>query len=155
MNKKKPTYSKKKNDVKLEDYVINPNTAEGRDAKREVVEFFRKELLNGKSKYEILKAVEEGKYAKKYPYANGKKRTTINQWLQEAYDLCAIENAEQINKQRDLVYERFMELYRQALDRGDVKTAKSVLDSISKLLGLNEAESLDKATHTAITVKLV
>ena len=58
------------------------------------------------------------------------------------------------NTQRELMYERFLNLYKEARDRHDLANARQILDSLSKLLGLNEADKIKVETEN-ITVKLV
>lgn len=79
---------------------------------------------------------------------------TLSNYICEAYDDCQIENDGEAQAQRELMYERFLNLYKEARDRHDLANARQILDSLSKLLGLNEADKIKVETEN-ITVKLV
>lgn len=72
---------------------------------------------------------------------------TLNNMYAEAYDSCAIENKEEREEQKSLMYERYLFLYRTAVENKETNVAKGILDSISKLLGLNEADKLEIRSH--------
>lgn len=104
------------------------------------VQHLWKEIINGKTQYELIKELEADKY-----------RWGSNEWsraqrykvVKAAYDKCAIELAENREAQRSLMQERYLTIYEDALRSSDRTNARQTLDSLTKLMGLNEPEKIN------------
>ena len=73
-------------------------------------------------------------------------------YLKEAYDKCSIEFAENREKQRELMYDRYLSIYQDAIDARDRSNAAKVLDSLTKLMGLNEPDKIDIKQEVKVSV---
>lgn len=107
------------------------------------------DIINGYSKYELMRRLETDYYNWKSDKWSQSQRY---KYLKEAYDRCAIEFAEERNKQRELMYDRYLSIYQDAVDARDRKSAVNVLDSLTKLMGLNEPDKIDIKQDVNVSV---
>lgn len=120
--------------------------------KQTFLDEIRKDFLSGLSSYDIRNKIKYRKYESMEEYQASDK--TYIECMNEAYHTCKIENEGERQRQRELMYSRFLELYREAKERHDHNGACKVLDSMSKLLGLNDADKIE-VTNTVYTIKMV
>lgn len=96
-----------------------------------------KDLLDGFMKWEIQDKFIKGFYAYK---PTGKK--IDNTWFEKAWNqmlqFFSLDRESDITEQRDKMYARFLSLYKQNLENNNLKEARLTLDSLNKLLGLNQ-----------------
>jgi hypothetical protein len=107
------------------------------------------DVINGYSKYELMRRLETDYYNW------GSDKWSMSQrykYLREAYDKCEVEFAEERKKQRELMYDRYLSIYQDAVDARDRKSAVNVLDSLSKLMGLNEPDKVDIKQDVNVSV---
>lgn len=107
------------------------------------------DIINGYSKYELMRRLETDYYNWKSDKWSQSQRY---KYLKEAYDKCAIEFAENREKQRQLMYDRYLSIYQDAVDARDRNNAAKVLDSLTKLMGLNEPDKIDIKQEVKVSV---
>ncbi|NDV83954.1 hypothetical protein [Bacteroides sp. 51] len=96
-------------------------------------------IINGQTRYEIIKELEVDTYG----WGSDKwSRAQRYKVVKQAYDECAIELADNREKQRNLMYDRYLSIYEDAVNNADRTNARQTLDSLTKLMGLNEPEKL-------------
>lgn len=107
----------------------------------------RKELISGKSRFQLLTDLRNGK-CKWYPGSDKRDIDTIKSFLEEAVDTCMFETEVERDKQKAMHLERYLDLYRQCNDANDRTNARQILSDIAKLMGLNEKETIRLETTT-------
>ena len=129
---------------------LNLKMMKPKEKKANLIQYIKELLLAGNLKYEIVKKLrkeglpEMGEEMNEY--FKNISTNTLSNYICEAYDDCQIENDGEAQAQRELMYERFLNLYKEARDRHDLANARQILDSLSKLLGLNEADKIKVET---------
>lgn len=107
------------------------------------------DIINGYSRYELMRRLETDYYGwKSDKWAQSQRY----KYLKEAYDRCSIEFAENREKQRELMYDRYLSIYQDAIDARDRSSAAKVLDSLTKLMGLNEPDKIDIKQEVKVSV---
>ena len=107
----------------------------------------RKELIGGKSRYQLLIDLRNGK-CKWYPDSDKRDIDTLKSFIEEAVDTCRFETEVERDKQKALHLERYLDLYSQCNEVGDRTNARQILSDIAKLMGLNEKEKKQIETTT-------
>lgn len=107
----------------------------------------RRELIGGKSRFELLTDLRNGK-VKWYPGSEDCDRDTLLSFIEEAVDTCKFETADGRDEQKALHLERYLDLYRKCNDANDRTNARQILSDIAKLMGLNEKEKIQIETTT-------
>lgn len=110
-------------------------------------------LISGESRYTILKNLRGGKYDW-WPDSQSYADTTLTVTLAEAADTCMFETQVARDEAKALHLERYLDQYRKADAANDRTNARAILDSIGKLMGLNEKEKVE-IEHTSYKLKLV
>lgn len=113
----------------------------------------RKELIGGRSRYDLLAALRNGE-VKWYPGSENCDRDTLLSFIEEAYDSCQFETEVERDKQKAMHLERYLDLYRKCNDANDRTNARQILSDIARLMGLNAAEKLE-ITSTTYELELV
>lgn len=109
--------------------------------KEELVEIVWCDLVNGVSRFQILKKLENDAYD---GHETSKmSRTAKYNLIQEAYNNCQYELGKEKEKQRDLFYERILSVYNDSVDNRDRQNALKALDMMGKLGGLYAKEEKD------------
>lgn len=99
------------------------------------------EIVNGISRFQILKKLEKDAYE---GFETSKmSRTAKYNLIQSAYNNCESELKEQKEKQRDLFYERILSVYNDAIENRDRQSALKALDMGMKLGNLYPKEEKD------------
>lgn len=113
----------------------------------------REELIKGESRYTILERLKKGEY-EWYPESKDLNERTLYSILAEAADTCKFETMAARDEAKALHLERYLNLYRKCDAANDRQTARAILADISKLMGLNEKETI-AIEQTTYKVKLV
>lgn len=93
-----------------------------------------KMLTDGLSTHQISNVMKD-----KY----GLQQFQIARLLDGAYKAFAKDTEKYIKHLKDIQMERLSDLYQKAIDKGDIKTANSALETINKMNGLNEAQKIE------------
>lgn len=91
------------------------------------------DLVNGLTKYEVQKKIEEDAYPDKTSHYG---KTQKWKFITDAYNMAKEECAEKLEQQREMMYNRILSVYNDSINNNDRKTALSALDQLSKLMGL-------------------
>lgn len=114
--------------------------------KEALIELIWVDLVNGVSRYQIMLKLERDAYD---GFTTSKlSRTSKYNYLQEAYNNCKVELAEEKERQRDLFYERILSVYNDSVDQRDRQNALKALDMAIKLGGLYEQKQDINLTGT-------
>ena len=113
----------------------------------------RDELISGQSKYTIISNLRNGAYDW-WEDSDKKNDTILYNYLAEAADTCKFETMAARDEAKALHLERYLDQYRKADKANDRTNARAILDSIGKLMGLNEKEKVE-IEHTSYKIKLV
>lgn len=113
--------------------------------REELVELIWLKLIEGESRYRILLMLERDAFVDQDGNTietSKMSRTSKYDFIKEAYTRCETELKENRDKQREILWERIMSVYQDAMtqpvhDRG---AALKALDMIGKLAGLYDAE---------------
>ena len=121
--------------------MANPNKKSSEKTKQPLdkealIELIWIDLVQGVSRYQIMLKLERDAYPGFETSKLG--RTSRYNYVQEAYKNCAFERAEEKEKQRDLFYERILNVYNDAIENRDRQNALKALDLGIKLGGLYE-----------------
>lgn len=114
--------------------------------KKALIELIWVDLVNGVSRYQIMLKLERDAYDGFTTSKLG--RTSKYNYLQEAYNNCKVELAEEKERQRDLFYERILSVYNDSVDQRDRQNALKALDMAIKLGGLYEQKQDINLTGT-------
>lgn len=111
--------------------------------KEEILNVLYQDILQGVSKYVLLERLKNDYYnLGTDKCAHG----SLQNYIRWAYEKCKIELQENRDKEKQLMYARYLYLYQECFANNDRYTAKGVLDSLTKLMGLNEAETVNLNT---------
>lgn len=118
--------------------------------KAELLELIWIDLVNGISRYQIMLKLERDAYP-------GHKTSKLSrackyQYIQEALLNCREERKEELEKQKDLFYERILNVYNDAIDGRDRQSALKALDMIGKLGGLYEKQDINLTGTITATI---
>lgn len=97
-------------------------------------------IINGKTRYEIIKELEADSYGWGSDTWSRAQRYKV---VKQAYDECAVELAENREAQRNLMYDRYLSIFEDSINNSDRTNARQTLDSLTKLMGLNEPERIN------------
>ena len=75
------------------------------------------------------------------------KDNTIKQYIDAVKSRLALDRSRDVEQVKDVLYTQYINLYREALEGGNLITAKSVLDSLIKLYGIDKP-----AQQTAVQI---
>lgn len=104
--------------------------------KEALIELIWIDLVEGVSRYQILLKLERDAYDGYH--TSHLSRSSKYNYIQEAYNNCKAERQEEKEKQRDLFYERILNVYNDAITNRDRQNALKALDMGLKLSGLYE-----------------
>lgn len=121
--------------------------------KQHLLDKLRDELISGQSRYTIIRNLRNGAYDW-WPESGEKSDTIIYNYVAEAADTCKFETMAARDEAKALHLERYLDQYRKADKANDRTNARQILDSIGKLMGLNEKEKVE-IEHTSYKIKLV
>lgn len=122
----------------------NPN---GRNAnqiknRKDTIKAMYQDCIRGKQKWEIKEKWLDGKYKN-----NARGEQTFGEYWREMLERFKDEFEKNREDLKSKFLARYMSLYEKAVDKGNIKEARQILDSITKLTGADEPVKAD------ITVK--
>lgn len=108
------------------------------------------DIIVGYTWKDIKKKIETDKYE---PFKTSNK-TRERQWqyYKEATALLKVEFEEEKKELRNVLYERYLSLYKTCISRNEMNTALNSLKEIAKLMGLNEADKVDVTSENKIVI---
>ena len=118
---------------------MSKNTKINTHAKKELVYRIAKDIVNGLSRSKVVKKMKDDGYDlsfKTSEYTDGSMSTAYD----DAVKMLKVEFDGKKDELRNVVYERYLNLYNEALQANDRKVALDALKEINKMLGLNEPE---------------
>ena len=107
--------------------------------KKELVYRIAKDIVGGLSRSKVIKKMKDNGYNMSFntsDYTEGSMSTAYD----DAVKLLKVEFDGKKEELRNVVYERYLNLYNEALQANDRKVALDALKEINKMLGLNEPE---------------
>ena len=110
------------------------------------------DIIVGYTWKDIKKKIETDQYN---PFKTSNK-TRERQWqyYKEATALLKVEFEEEKKELRNVLYERYLSLYKTCVSRNEMNTALNSLKEIAKLMGLNEADKVIDCVRGNFWVKL-
>lgn len=108
------------------------------------------DIIVGYTWKDIKKKIETDQYE---PFKTSNK-TRERQWqyYKEATALLKVEFEEEKKELRNVLYERYLSLYKTCVSRNEMNTALNSLKEIAKLMGLNEADKVDVTSENKIII---
>lgn len=109
------------------------------------------DVVNGLTRYELLQKLNADKYS--FPTSKSSKQSKYN-YINEAFAKCKIELQGEAVQHRATILNRYLSVYNDAVMNDDRTNAIRALDSVTKLMGLNEAEKLDITSDNKLQVNI-
>lgn len=108
------------------------------------------DIIYGYNYKDIKKKLENDQYE---PFKTSNK-TRERQWqyYKEATALLKVEFDEEKKELRNVLYERYLSLYKTCVSRNEMNTALNSLKEMAKLMGLNEADKIDITSNNNIVI---
>ena len=101
--------------------------------RRLLVDEIAADIVNGVAKSDILTKLREGIYR----YATRPlKYVQSYEWYNKALAKFKIDNEDSLEEKRQIMYSRYENIYREAVEQGNGIVAKNTLDSMMKFFGL-------------------
>ena len=108
------------------------------------------DIIVGYTWKDIKKKIETDQYN---PFkTSNKTREREWQYYKEATALLKVEFEEEKKELRNVLYERYLSLYKTCVSRNEMNTALNSLKEIAKLMGLNEADKVDVTSENKIVI---
>ncbi len=109
--------------------------------REELVQLIYIDIINGVSRYQILLKLKRDQYE---GFESSKfSRSKQYDLIQEAFENCKIELKEQKEQQKELMYQRLLDVYQECRDARDRQNAISALKELKKLMGLDDPDKVD------------
>lgn len=108
------------------------------------------DIIVGYTWKDIKKKIETDQY-ESFKTSN-KTRERQWQYYKEATALLKVEFEEEKKELRNVLYERYLSLYKTCISRNEMNTALNSLKEIAKLMGLNEADKVDLTSENKIVI---
>lgn len=118
---------------------MSKNTKINTHAKKELVYRIAKDIVNGLSRSKVVKKMKDDGYDlsfKTSEYTDGSMSTAYD----DAVKMLKVEFDGKKDELRNVVYERYLNLYNEALQANDRTNALATLKEMTRMLGLNEPE---------------
>lgn len=108
------------------------------------------DIIVGYTWKDIKKKIDTDQYN---PFkTSNKTRERKWQYYKEATALLKVEFEEEKKELRNVLYERYLSLYKTCVSRNEMNTALNSLKEIAKLMGLNEADKVDVTSENKIII---
>lgn len=118
--------------------------------REELVQLIYVDLINGVSRYQILLKLKRDQYE---GFESSKfSRSKQYDLIQEAYENCKIELKEQKEQQKELMYQRLLDVYQECRDARDRQNAISALKELKKLMGLDDPDKVDVNANVNVDI---
>lgn len=130
--KPKPKYLLPKKEL-----IENVNLAKSRitmAGRQQLVNYTLKEILAGKTRQELIVY-----FAKEYNYS----KWSVDKLIQDASQIMSQQTDIDKLSMKDKIYSMYIDLFRDAKEKGSVKDCTVILQSISKMFGLNAPDQLE------------
>ena len=109
--------------------------------REELVQLIYIDIINGVSRYQIMLKLKRDQYE---GFESSKfSRSKQYDLIQEAFENCKIELKEQKEQQKELMYQRLLDVYQECRDARDRQNAISALKELKKLMGLDDPDKVD------------
>lgn len=118
---------------------MSKNTKINTHAKKELVYRIAKDIVNGLSRSKVVKKMKDDGYYMSFKtseYTDGSMSTAYD----DAVKMLKVEFDGKKDELRNVVYERYLNLYNEALQANDRTNALATLKEMTRMLGLNEPE---------------
>lgn len=102
------------------------------------------DLINGLSKSEILLKFQNGMYEDQH--GKGVSLNTAEEYYKAILSRLSLDRDRDVEQVKDALYSQYLNIYREAMESGNLMMAKSTLDSLVKLYGI------DKQPENAIQI---
>ena len=118
----------------------------------ELVQLCLVDLLNGYSRNDIMQKLNNDLYEghKSSEFC----RSTKYYILQECYERCKMELAENMDKMRELFYNRLLAVYNESLLANDRQNALKSLDMVARFAGLYDKEKVELSGNLTENVNI-
>lgn len=118
--------------------------------REELVQLIYVDLINGVSRYQILLKLKRDQY--EGFISSGFSRSKQYDLIQEAYENCKVELKEHKEQQKELMYQRLLDVYQECRDQRDRQNAINALKELNKLMGLNEPDKVDVTANVNVDI---
>ena len=130
--------------------VIKQTKARPKFDREELVQLIYIDLINGVSRYQIMLKLKRDQYE---GFESSKfSRSKQYDLIQEAYENCKIELKEQKEQQKELMYQRLLDVYQECRDARDRQNAISALKELKKLMGLDDPDKVDVNANVNVDI---
>ena len=103
------------------------------------------DLTNGCGRYDVIRKLEQGLYeAQERPYSH----SHSNKYYATAVERMAFQREENIDKCREIMWNRYENLYRECMANDDRKSARQCLQDMVKLFGLAKEQNQQLEVRT-------
>ena len=118
--------------------------------REEMVENITCDILNGVSRYRILRKLDKDAYEgfESSKFSRSKKYDLIK----EAYDNCKYDLGEKRDKMRELFMSRYEDILEEARDQNDRTNAINALKEMGKILGIYEPDKVDLSGNMTVDI---
>lgn len=121
--------------------IMKQNKERPKFDREELVQLIYTDIINGVSRYQILLKLKRDQYE---GFESSKfSRSKQYDLIQEAFENCKIELKEQREQQKELMYQRLLDVYQESRDARDRQNAISALKELKKLMGLDDPDKVD------------
>ena len=118
--------------------------------REELVQLIYTDIINGVSRYQILLKLKRDQYE---DFESSKfSRSKQYDLIQEAFENCKIELKEQREQQKELMYQRLLDVYQESRDARDRQNAISALKELKKLMGLDDPDKVDVNANVNVDI---
>lgn len=118
--------------------------------REELVQLIYTDIINGVSRYQILLKLKRDQYE---GFESSKfSRSKQYDLIQEAFENCKIELKEQREQQKELMYQRLLDVYQESRDARDRQNAISALKELKKLMGLDDPDKVDVNANVNVDI---
>lgn len=130
--------------------IIKQTKARPKFDREELVQLIYTDIINGVSRYQILLKLKRDQYEdfKSSEFSRSKQYDLI----QEAFENCKIELKEQREQQKELMYQRLLDIYQESRDARDRQNAISALKELKKLMGLDDPDKVDVNANVNVEI---
>ena len=118
--------------------------------REELVQLIYTDIINGVSRYQIMLKLKRDQYE---GFESSKfSRSKQYDLIQEAFENCKIELKEQREQQKELMYQRLLDVYQESRDARDRQNAISALKELKKLMGLDDPDKVDVNANVNVDI---
>lgn len=116
-----------------------------------LMEMIIDDIIKGKTRRDILFKVQKGEYEDFKHSADWSIQWQYKK-IAEAFDMLKEDNIKNRDEQINVIYNQYMKIYEESMSNKDRANARMTLDSLSKLLGLNEPDKVNVDSNFEIKI---